>query len=159
MPTKADKYARIIKNGGLVLDDGDSIGVTSSSDAIILNADGTVSVIVKDDSGNDYLTSASSVGSLSDIDVTTPSSNDLLQFDSSNWVNVTLSSVLGADTASDGDVFIASGGDAVWQSFPDVESIGHGGAPEGTILTAGPNNTTTFEEVESAISPFLLMGA
>jgi len=69
--------------------------------------------------------------------------------------------VLGASGAADGTFLGASGGDAVWQSLPNVESLGHGGASEGAVLTAGPSGTTTFEEpgLNDKVSPFLLMGA
>jgi len=57
--------------------------------------------------------------------------------------------VLGASGAADGTFLGASGGDAVWQSLPNVESLGHGGANEGSVLTAGPSGSTTFEEISA----------
>ena len=70
-------------------------------------------------------------------------------------------SVLGAASGNEDTFLGAVGGDAVWRSLPNVEELGHGGASEGTVLTAGPGGATTFEEpgLNDKVSPFLLMGA
>ena len=150
MASKADKYARLLRNGGLVLDDGDSIGVQSNISSIVLNADGTVSVIVEDDSGNAYLTSAASIGDLSDVDLSNFSSGDILQFDGTNFVVLTPGAGSGLDAdlldGSEATDFATSAqgelADTSIQPGDDASLLGSGGViDEGKVFLISGGDT------------------